>query len=383
MFCEMQKPRPWGADHEQDLVRETIEQAKLADEMGYGCWWEVEHHAAEEFSFSSAPELMLTAIARETEQMRIGHAAVLTPFNINHPIRIAERTAMLDRLSEGRLEVGFARSTNLEWEVFNVDPTVTREQAQQSMEMVPKMWTQDSFSWNSEEWQIEDRNIVPKPLQKPHPPLWQAGSSPTSFARASQNGMGVLGVTLWTPIEEIAERVEIYREAIKTCTPVGEFVNDQVALFTFVHCADTDQEARDNGAAAAAAWYSNNAFRLFQGRNPPAPEEGAPLDIAGGDFVGAFLQQGEDHGDSESAQIRNRIAAGEDVPEDEIYDFLNGQDSLIAGSPETCLEKMKSYEKIGIDRLMCFQQVGPISHEKIMKSIRLVGGLIPEFHGKE
>lgn len=376
IFCEMQKPRPWGPDHEQQIIDETIEQAKLADELGYGCWWQVEHHGAEEFSFSSAPELMLTAIARETKHIRIGHSAVLTPFNINHPIRIAERAAFLDRLSGGRLEMGFARSTGLEWGVFNVDPEDTRRQAQQAMEMIPKIWTEDRFSWNSRDWQIEDVAIVPKPFQKPHPPLWQAGSSPTSFERASRNGMGVLGVTLWTPIEEIAARVQVYRDAIKDAVPVGKFVNNQVALFTFVHCAESEAKARENGAAAAAAWYSNRSFTIFRGA---AQEQGrdAP-DSAGGDFVGAFLQTTVENPDKVGVALRARLTKGDDVDPEEIYDYLDAQDALIAGDPDTCRRKLQRYKEIGVDRLMSFQQVGHLTHEQITTSMRLIAEMIPD-----
>lgn len=376
IFCEMQKPRPWGPDHEQQIIEETLEQAKLADELGYGCWWQVEHHGAEEFSFSSAPELMLTAIARETKRIRVGHSAVLTPFNINHPIRIAERAAFLDRLSHGRLEMGFARSTGLEWGVFNVEPEDTRRQAQQAMEMVPKIWTSDRFSWDSPDWQLTDRAIVPKPFQKPHPPLWQAGSSPTSFERASRNGMGVLGVTLWTPIEEIAARVQVYRDAISEAEPVGEFINNQVALFTFVHCAETDQKAKDNGAAAAAAWYSNQNFTLF--RTAESERGSNAADFAGGDFVGAFLETSVENPDEVGVALRQRLVKGEDVAPEEIYEYLDAQDALIAGDPDTCLKKLQRYADIGVDRLMAFQQVGHLTHEQITGSMRLVAELIPK-----
>ena len=375
IFCEMQKPRPWNGDHEHQIIEETFEQAQLADEMGYDCWWQVEHHTVEEFSYSSAPELMLTAIARGTKRLRVGHAAVLTPYNFNHPMRLAERGAFLDHLSEGRFEMGFARSTGAEWEVFNVDPDDTRRQLQQTMEMVPKMWTQERFSWKSEDFDIRDRVVVPKPYQKPHPPLWQACSSQPSWEQAGRNGFGVLGVTLWTPIEAIAERVEAYREAIKQADPLGEVVNDQIALFTFVHCADTEQQAMENGAAEAAAWYTNSAFTFFQ------PSR---TDAAGGDFVGTFEQDRQSSdwtpdAESEAEQVIARVRAGESVPDEEIYGALAEHDGLIVGDPDQCRQKMKKYEELGIDRLMCFQQVGHLTHDSVMQSIRLVGGLIPEF----
>ncbi|MYB42390.1 MAG: LLM class flavin-dependent oxidoreductase, partial [Chloroflexi bacterium] len=158
IFSEMQRPRDlWDDDaYEHTLIEETLEQAQLADELGYGCWWQVEHHGAVEFSYSSAPELMLTAIARGTERLRVGHSAVLSPHRFNHPIRVAERASFLDHLSEGRLELGLARSTVKEWRAFNIDGDETREQMQQAFELIPQLWTQDAVDWDSEDFAIHD-----------------------------------------------------------------------------------------------------------------------------------------------------------------------------------------------------------------------------------
>lgn len=112
VFNEIQDPKPWQEDHEHRRITQALEQATLADKLGYGCWWQVEHHGAEEFSLSSAPELLLTAISQHTKRIRLGHSAVLAPGRLNHPVRAAERAAMLDHLSGGRLEFGLTRSTN-------------------------------------------------------------------------------------------------------------------------------------------------------------------------------------------------------------------------------------------------------------------------------
>ena len=350
IFSELQKPRPWHGDHEQQVIEETLEQAKLADELGYDCWWEVEHHTAEEFSYSSAPELMLTAIAQHTKNIRLGHAAVLTPFNFNHPLRLAERGAFLDRLSNGRLEMGFACSTAMEWQIFNVDPDDTRRQLQDSMELVTRAWTNERLTWKSQDWEINDRVVVPKPLQKPHPPLWQACSSEPSWEQAGRNGMGVLGVTLWTSIDEIAKRVQAYREAIKDAKPLGKNINNQVALFTFVHCAETEEQAMKNGAAEAAAWYTNAAFTFFQAREDLEKQAPEAADGAGGDFVGAGGAGTSPEEMSDVERVVARLGAGEPLSNEEIYGVLAKQDALIVGDPDQCREKMKAYEEIGIDR---------------------------------
>ena len=385
IFSEMQHPKElWGDDgqHEHRLFEQTIEQARLADEMGYGCWWEVEHHTAVEFSFSSAPELMLTAIAQNTQQIEVGHAAVLAPARFNHAIRVAERAAFLDHLSNGRLQMGLARSTVPEWRTFNIDADSTRDQLQQTFEMVPKMWTQDKFSWSSDQYEINDVSIIPKPYQKPHPPLWQACSSIPSFEQAGRNGVGALGVTLWASHEEVQGMVDIYRKASAECEkPVGEFQNNQIAFFTFVHGAESREEALANGAAGAAAWYTNGAFSFFEVRESfievAREMEAAANDPAGGGLVGQYARDFADP--SEAAIMIGRIMEGEQVGEDEMFDVLSRQESLIVGDQDKIREGFKFYEEVGIDRLMTMHQVGPLSHDKIMKSIRLVGEVIPEF----
>ncbi|WP_438021073.1 LLM class flavin-dependent oxidoreductase [Sorangium sp. So ce315] len=386
IFTEMQSPRPWSKDHEHRIIMETLEQAKLADSLGYGCWWQVEHHTAEEFSYSSAPEIMLAAISQHTKTMRLGHSSVLAPFRFNHPIRTAERAAFLDHLSGGRLELGLARSTIPEWRTFNIPPDRTRAQMQQAFEMLPKMWTQERFSWKSEEIDIQNVPIVPKPYQKPHPPLWQACSSVASFEQAGRNGVGALGVTLWAPREQVQEWIGIYREAIRRCErPVGEFINDQVAFFTFVHCAETDKQAMENGAAEAAAWYTNGSFTFFEAKESflrtYAEEQALLNDPAGGGLTGQFLRERANRSPAttRAQSIIARIMQGEDVPSQEVFDGLSEQDSLIVGSPETCRQKMKVYQDLGIDRLLCFQQVARLPHEAVMSSIRQIGKLIPEF----
>lgn len=386
LFTEMQSPRPWSEDHEHRVIMNTLEQAKLADRLGYGCWWQVEHHTAEEFSYSSAPEVMLAAISQHTTSIRLGHSSVLSPFRFNHPIRVAERAAMLDHLSGGRLELGLARSTIPEWRTFNIPPDRTRDQMQQAFEMIPKMWTQERFSWKSEDAEINNVPIIPKPYQKPHPPLWQACSSLASFEQAGRNGVGALGVTLWAPPDQVKEWIGIYREAIRRCErPVGAFINNQVGFFTFAHCAETDQQAMENGAASAAAWYTNGSFTFFEAKEhflrTHAEEQALAKDPAGGGLVGQLLRDraGKTPAETKANAVLARIMQNEEVPNDEVFDALKEQNSLIVGSPETCRQKINFYKELGIDRLLSFQQVGRLSHEQVMSSIRQIGKLIPEF----
>lgn len=395
VFCEVEKARPWGPGHEYQLMKETLAQAELADQVGFDCWWQVEHHTAEEMSYSSAPDIMLSAIAQRTRRIRVGHSAVLAPHNFAHPIRIAERAATLDLLSDGRLEMGFARSTIPEWRVFQIPPEDTKAQLQETLRMVPKMWTTDRFTYKSDRFEINDRPIIPKPLQKPHPPMWMAAGSPDSFVVAGQNGIGVLGVTIFTPIDAMAGLITMYRDAIKDARPAGSFINNQAGVFTFVHCAETTKKAIENGAAEAAAWYCNTIVKFFELQEmmksvaetgvPSAP--GQANETAGAGLVAPIAAPASnapaDPNQAAALELVAKLARNEQVSGEEVYEVLNTQDSVIIGDPETCRKKMERYRDIGCDRLLCFQQVGALSHDAIMESTRLVGRhLIPQFSPK-
>ena len=146
LFNELQMPQPWAPDHERDVYANALEQAQLADELGYGCWWSVEHHCTPEFSYSGAPELMNVAISQRTERIRIGHSGVLTPFKINHPLRVAERVAVLDHLSHGRVELGLARSGGAEWSTFGIDPDATLAELEETARLCVTAWTEPEFT---------------------------------------------------------------------------------------------------------------------------------------------------------------------------------------------------------------------------------------------
>ncbi|MBY8852185.1 LLM class flavin-dependent oxidoreductase, partial [Saccharothrix sp. MB29] len=176
------------------------------------------------------------------------------------------------------------------------------------------------------------------------------------FEEAGRRGVGVLGTTIWESAERVRRMIALYRDAAAACTdPVGARVNDQVAFFTFVHCAETDEQAVRNGAVAAAAWYTVKALNFLR------------------------AEAATTTGPTTAQQVIARVLEGDDVPDREIFEALNEQDSLIVGSPETCRRKMRTYADLGIDRLMTFHQVGGIKHEDVLTSLRLIGDLIPEF----
>ena len=388
IFSELQRAKPWGPNHERQVFLDAIEQAKLADTLDYGCWWTVEHHGATEFSYSSSPEMMLAIISQHTERIHLGHSGVLAPFHINHPVRVAERAAFLDVMSGGRLELGLARSGGTEWETFQIDPETSRDQLREALHMVPRMWTQDSFKWESEFASIPERNIVPKPLQRPHPPLWQTSTSPESFRMAGELGVGVLGTTLLTPLDSLEELIREYNRGLEHCQPAGEFVNAQRSIFTFMHCADTKREAIESRAGEAALWFVNAAPAVFH-----VPRE-SWIEMIRGNFLDNDPRQAtpldtpEDHSDLDLndpvpiISLLNRQLAGQQLDPEEVYEVMDSIESVVIGDVDTCERKLRRFEEIGCDRVMCLMQLGALSHETVMKSIRNSGEyLIPRLAG--
>src|SRR5947199_274549 len=270
LLCELQGPKPHDERSEYRCYHEALEQIELADRLGYDTVWEVEHHFLNEFAHSSAPEVFLAAVAQRTRRIRLGHGVVLLPHKFNHPIRVAERVAALDLLSDGRVEFGTGRSSQFEQAGFEVDTDLSREMWQESLEMIPRMWTEDPFEHAGRFVTVPARSIRPKPLQKPHPPIWMAATSPQSWEVAARNGIGVLGLTIFVSVPQLAERVRAYRAALAQAKPVGKFVNDRVGAFTIVHVAETKEQAVANGGTEAAINYLLYAFRVLGGFADPS-----------------------------------------------------------------------------------------------------------------
>lgn len=352
LLYELEYARPWPANFERDLFHQALEQIELADQVGFDCVWEVEHHFLSEYSHSSAPEVFLGAVSQRTKRIRLGHGVVLLPNAYNHPVRIAERIATLDILSDGRVEFGTGRSgTPAELEGFGIDPAESRAMWEEAVSIIPRMWMEDPFSWSGKYFSMPPRSVVPKPLQKPHPPMWVAASSPTTFLEAGKRGLGVLCFILGEPAR-LAHRVESYREALKCAVPVAGIVNDQVAGFTVTLCLEDEAEARAVGGPAAM-WYT------------------AKLGNIVGDWRGKVIPGYEYYSqmNDEARDLTRRDFGG-----------LLANGTYCIGDPEECIRVIKLYEAAGVDQLICFMQAGRVPHEAIMRSIKLFGErVIPAF----
>ncbi len=194
MIFEAQLADPTRA-REQQLLHDCVEQAVLAEAMGFDRVWAVEHHALERYAHMSAPEVFLTWVAAKTERIRIGHGVVCMPFEYNHPVRVAERAAMLDVLSNGRLDLGGGRgATLMEMSTMGVDPTRTYAEVEEALRMIGSMWRGpegDDFEWHGELLQISPaRTVLPRPVQMPHPPLFLACTKHDTVKLAADYGVG-------------------------------------------------------------------------------------------------------------------------------------------------------------------------------------------------
>lgn len=198
IFYEHQYPRPWTENGEEVLLHEALDQLELADKLGIDYAWEVEHHFLEEYSHSSAPEVFLAAASQRTSRIRLGHGITLMPPGYNAPARIAERISTLDLLSNGRVEFGTGESASrTELEGYNVDPSQKREQWKEAVEQVTNMMVMDPYpGYEGDFFSMPARNVIPKPNQKPHPPLWVACSNRETIKMAARHGIGALTFTL-------------------------------------------------------------------------------------------------------------------------------------------------------------------------------------------
>lgn len=351
LFNEIPVAHPRSERSEYDAFHNTVAMAELCDSVGFHSFWTVEHHFLDEFSHCSAPEVLYGYVAARTKNLRIGHGVRLMPWPYNHPVRVAEQAAVLDLLCDGRLEFGVGRSsTRLELEGFGIDPKETRASLAEGLAMVLKAWRDEAFSWDSERFSIPPRQVLPKPLQRPHPPLWMACSSPESHRQAGEMGVGLLSFTVGVPPEELGERIAMYREGLAQAKPVGSFVNDRAATFTMVHCADTQAEAEAN-ARASVEWYAATAPAMIASVAHWQAEQ-ASAD-GGYDYIKEIK-------DIDFAEVMK-------------FELLQEMGAVIVGDPDHCIEVCRRFEKAGCDLLLCLKQPHAIEHDKIMRSIELIG----------
>jgi alkanesulfonate monooxygenase SsuD/methylene tetrahydromethanopterin reductase-like flavin-dependent oxidoreductase (luciferase family) len=346
LFMELSVPRPWTAESERQVYENALEQVRLADELGFDYVWAVEHHFLEEYSHSSAPDLFLTACAMQTRRIRVGHGIVACVPQYQSPIRVAERAAVLDILSGGRVEFGTGRSATWpELSGFGANPDETKKTWDEFVRVIPKMWTQERFSWQGRAFSMPERAVLPKPIQKPHPPMWVAVTSPGTETDAADRGLGCLGLAPGT-FEESEAKVRQYRTRIRNCEPVGEVVNERVHTVNFLSCS-TDQKQGRRGGLQVASSFSYMASQLLSAKEVVPtrsyPSEGllpALRREAGGPGDAAKAFEGVTMGDPDD--VAAAIRKWESIGYDGINFLLNFMEVL---PQEYVLDSMRLFAK--------------------------------------
>ena len=357
IFIDLQLPRPWNNGDEAKLFREALEQVELADRIGIDYVWVQEHHFLEEYCHSSAPEVFLAACSQRTRNIRLGHGITIMSPKVNHPARIAERLATLDIVSGGRVEWGTGESgSRMELEGFGVDFVDKRPMWAEAVRETAKMLCMDPYPGdNGKYFSMPHRNIVPKPLQKPHPPVWAACSNRDSLQLAAQLGMG--GLTFaFVNAEEAKFWVDEYYETFKNnCSPIAQSVNPNVAMLTGFMC------------------HSDHETALIQGM------EGAHFFAYG---LGHYWRDGIHVPGKTNLwdEFKNIPTSGiEKIERERKKAGMRG-----IGNPKHLIENFRELEDAGVDQLIFLQQSGNYKHEHICKSLELFGTeVLPQFKERE
>lgn len=357
MFIDLQLPRPWSEGDEQRLVAEALDQVELGDRLGVDYVWAQEHHFLEEYCHSSAPEVFLAACSQRTERIRLGHGIAIMSPKVNAPARIAERIASLDLVSGGRVEWGTGESgTRMELEGFGVDFIDKRPMWAEAVRETTRMMCMEPYpGYQGRYFSIPTRNVIPKPVQKPHPPLWAACSNRDSLKLAARLGMGALTFAFINADEARYWVDEYYDTFRRECNPIGRTVNPNIAMLTGFMCHEDRKTAHDRGDEGAQFFAFGLGHYWRDGTHVPGHQN----------LWKDFKQKppSEIH-----ATERERTKAG-----------MGG-----IGTPEDLIESFRALEDVGVDQLILLQQSGNYRHEHICESLELFGAqVLPQFRERE
>jgi alkanesulfonate monooxygenase SsuD/methylene tetrahydromethanopterin reductase-like flavin-dependent oxidoreductase (luciferase family)/putative sterol carrier protein len=372
IFYEHQLPRPWDADAEHRLLKEALAQVQLADRLGYDAVWDVEHHFLEEYSHSSASDVFLAACSQLTENIRLGFGILPLPPGYQHPARVAETAATLDLVSDGRVELGTGEtSSGAELGGFGVDRDTKRAQWDEALEVVVRMMVEEPFAGVDGKFiKMPPRNVVPKPLQQPHPPLWVACSRRETIRLAAEKGIGALSFSFVEP-EEAKAYVDEYYDIIDSdrCVPAGFAVNPNVAVALPMMVHPDEAEAIERGIDGAHFFGYALAHYYVFGEHEPGRTS----------VWDEFLERREDVGFSRSIITADQAPLGVKV-------LQQGLGSLrgAIGTPDQLRELVRRYEEAGVDELIFVLQTGKTQHRHIMEALELFAAeVMPEFAARE
>src|SRR5436853_7120560 len=365
-------PRPWEDGAHEKLLRDALEQVELADRVGFDYVWEVEHHFLEEYSHSSAPEVFLAAASQRTQRIRLGHGIVQLPPAFNHPARIAERAATLDLIAGGRLELGTGEaSSQAGLGGFGVEREKKRAQWEECLDALARMFVEEPFAGLEGRFvSMPPRNVMPKPKQRPHPPLWVACSRRDTILMAARKGLGALSFSFVEP-EDAKEWVDEYYAILDSeeCVPAGFAVNPNFAVVLPMMIHDDEAEAIERGVDGAHFFGYSLAHYYVFGEHEPGRT----------DIYEEFERRRDQMGFARSIIRADERQLGVKILE-EGFGSLRGA----VGTPDQVGDLVRRYEAAGVDQMIFVLQAGRNRHEHIMESIELFcSEVMPEIHEHE
>ncbi len=341
ILIEIQIASPTPAA-ERQAFHDAVAQATLADELGYHCVWAVEHHGLYEYSHCSAPEVLLAFIAARTQRIRLGHAVTLTPHRYNHPLRVAERVAVLDILCGGRVNWGSGKSASrTEQGTFEVNREQLDSEWREALEMIPRMWASDVFEWEGTHYHIPPTPVIPKQVQRPHPPIFAACSRMESVVLAGSLGVGSLNFSAGTD-EYLAEKVQAYRSAIATSTATGRRLNNRFACTPTALVLDDDREACAYGFRGARFFSEGLGTYFF-----------SPTRVVGELDINRNLLTASELDDAMASRTRP-----------------GAQLVSVIGDPAAARASVARFAAAGVDELILVMQMGTVPQEIVMRSLR-------------
>ncbi|MDQ3962581.1 MAG: LLM class flavin-dependent oxidoreductase, partial [Actinomycetota bacterium] len=370
LFYEHQMPRPWIEGAEHRLLHDALEQIEIADRVGFDYVWEVEHHFLEEYSHSSAPEVFLAAASQRTNRIRLGHGIVQLPPGFNHPARVAERAATLDLLSNGRVDLGTGEaSSQMELGGFGVPRDEKRAQWAEALDALTRMFVEEPFAgYDGKFLQVPPRNVVPKPFQKPHPPLWAACSQRDTILLAARNGLGALSFSFAEP-EDAKNWVDGYYSTLESdeCIAAGFAVNPNLAVVLPMMCNADEATAIERGIDGAHFFgYSLAHYYVFGQHHPGRTSVWDQFQAHRAEF--GFARE----------IIR---AEGDELPVKVLEGALGSMRGAV-GTPDQIADLVTRYADVGVDQIIFVSQAGPNRHEHICESLELFGKeVLPRFAG--
>ncbi len=349
VFYELQLPRPWEEDSEHKLFSNALDQVELADALGYDYAWMVEHHFLEEYSHCSAPEVFLGAASQRTHNIRLGHGIIQLP--TNHPARVAERVSTLDLLSDGRVELGIGEGSSVtELHPFGRKFRDKRAVWEDAVKACLPMFWNDSWEYKGEYFEFPKRNVIPKPMQKPHPPLWVACSQLETITYAGSRGMGALGFQFVDAKSAQAWRHAYYNAYLNSLDKLCDYqTNPNLAVVAPFMCCETDEEAQEK----------MDGWTFFQFALVLYSKEG-PFEPGSIDFWERYEEWKKEN---KSKHVPN---------------------SGLVGSPETIRKKLREFQEARIDQIILLNQAGKNAHEDICASLELFGReVMPEYQAQD